>query len=168
MTFIFSDRVVNCHNILLSSSLCKTSSEPHLFDNDREISAIHSKTFKVDYNSSGKNVHIQCHACPINVKGKCISCIGTCHFHIGRVYNGKSEKKNLSREKQQDVNIKCVSEKPKRTIMQAIVHEIRHYYNGSRLLAINTKISWKLARKLLKGQTLTRRENNLVSKYKVH
>lgn len=53
--------------------------------------------------------------------------------------------------------------KPKKTIKQKIIDEVKHYYHGFRLLGLNAKISFKLALKKMKGVELTRREHNLVS-----
>ncbi|KAK6028491.1 LETM1-like protein [Ostertagia ostertagi] len=46
----------------------------------------------------------------------------------------------------------------KTTIMQKIVHELKHYYHGFRLLALETKLSAKYMWRLLRGDTLNRRE----------
>jgi hypothetical protein len=41
--------------------------------------------------------------------------------------------------------------------------EIKHYWHGFKLLGKETKISWKLLRKLTRGDNLTRREQRQVS-----
>ncbi|VDO31443.1 unnamed protein product [Haemonchus placei] len=46
----------------------------------------------------------------------------------------------------------------KKTIMQKIVHELKHYYHGFRLLALETRLSAKYMWRLLRGDTLSRRE----------
>ncbi|KAK5970852.1 hypothetical protein GCK32_005244, partial [Trichostrongylus colubriformis] len=46
----------------------------------------------------------------------------------------------------------------KKTIRQKIVHELKHYYHGFRLLALETKLSAKYMWRLLRGDTLSRRE----------
>ncbi|XP_078522436.1 LETM1 domain-containing protein LETM2, mitochondrial [Lissotriton helveticus] len=46
----------------------------------------------------------------------------------------------------------------KKTIRQKIVAELKHYYNGFRLLWIDTKIASRMVWRLLHGQVLTRRE----------
>lgn len=56
-----------------------------------------------------------------------------------------------------------VTVKPKKTIKQKVIDEVMHYYHGFKLLGLNTKISFKLALKKMKGIELTRREHNLVS-----
>jgi len=58
-----------------------------------------------------------------------------------------------------------VTVKPKKTIKQKVIDEVMHYYHGFKLLGLNTKISFKLALKKMKGIELTRREHNLVSYY---
>jgi LETM1 and EF-hand domain-containing protein 1 len=42
------------------------------------------------------------------------------------------------------------------------VHELKHYYNGFKLLFIETKIAFRLLRQVLNGHTLTRRERRQV------
>lgn len=54
-----------------------------------------------------------------------------------------------------------VTVKPKKTIKQKVIDEVMHYYHGFKLLGLNTKISFKLALKKMKGQELSRREHNL-------
>ncbi|CAH1736857.1 unnamed protein product [Aphis gossypii] len=51
--------------------------------------------------------------------------------------------------------------KPKKSIKQKIIDELKHYYYGFKLLGLNTKISFKLGIKKIRGIELTRRENNL-------
>ncbi|QSL64726.1 hypothetical protein MERGE_002028 [Pneumocystis wakefieldiae] len=47
----------------------------------------------------------------------------------------------------------------KKTIWQKIKHEAQHYWDGTKLLGAETKISWKLALKMAAGHELTRREH---------
>ena len=51
----------------------------------------------------------------------------------------------------------------KKSIMQRIVHEVKHYANGFKLLFVNIRISVKQFWKILNGQDLSRRERKLVS-----
>ncbi|XP_013858025.1 LETM1 domain-containing protein LETM2, mitochondrial [Austrofundulus limnaeus] len=46
----------------------------------------------------------------------------------------------------------------KKSLYQRIVDELKHYYNGFRLLGIDTKIAGRTVWRLLHGQVLTRRE----------
>ncbi|XP_007563532.1 LETM1 domain-containing protein LETM2, mitochondrial [Poecilia formosa] len=46
----------------------------------------------------------------------------------------------------------------KKSLYQRIVDELKHYYNGFRLLGIDTKIAGRTVWSLLHGQVLTRRE----------
>lgn len=46
----------------------------------------------------------------------------------------------------------------KLTLKDKIVHELKHYYHGFRLLALETRLSSKYAWRLLRGATLNRRE----------
>lgn len=52
---------------------------------------------------------------------------------------------------------KAVAAKRK-SLWERIVHELKHYYNGFKLLFIETKIAFRLLRQVLNGHTLTRRE----------
>lgn len=47
----------------------------------------------------------------------------------------------------------------KRSLAARVMDELRHYYHGFKLLVINTSISGKLLWRLLKGESLTRREH---------
>jgi len=78
---------------------------------------------------------------------------------------GAIEAAKLQCQKQNTVNsVNCgVVQKPKKSIKQKIIDELKHYYYGFKLLGLNTKISFKLAIKKMRGIELTRRENNLVS-----
>ena len=53
-------------------------------------------------------------------------------------------------------------EKPKLTIRQKIVHELKHYYNGFRLLWIDIKVCCRHLWSVLNGKSLTRRERRQV------
>ena len=50
-------------------------------------------------------------------------------------------------------------EQKKMTIMQKIKHEVMHYWDGTKLLATEVRISTKLAFKMAAGYELSRREN---------
>ncbi len=52
------------------------------------------------------------------------------------------------------------------SIRERLVHELKHYYNGFKLLFIETKIAFRLLRQVLNGRTLTRRERKQVFKKK--
>jgi hypothetical protein len=45
---------------------------------------------------------------------------------------------------------------------QRIVHELKHYYNGCKLLYTETKIAFRLFYQVLNGHVLTRRERKQV------
>ena len=66
----------------------------------------------------------------------------------------KSNDKNLSETKK---------EKKKLSLMEKIKKEVVHYWDGTKLLAAEVKISTKLAFKMAAGYELTRRENRQVS-----
>ncbi len=50
----------------------------------------------------------------------------------------------------------------KPTVWQRIKHEAAHYYHGFRLLFLNVRVCRKYVKKVLKGETLSRRENQQV------
>lgn len=52
----------------------------------------------------------------------------------------------------------------KKSLYQRIVEELKHYYNGFRLLGIDIKIAGRMVWRLLHGQLLTRRERRRVRK----
>ncbi|KAK5992419.1 LETM1 domain-containing protein mdm28 [Cladobotryum mycophilum] len=58
----------------------------------------------------------------------------------------------------QEVTKKKEEEK-KLTIWQTVKKEAQHYWDGTKLLATEVKISWRLALKMAAGYDLTRREN---------
>ncbi|GAU89021.1 hypothetical protein RvY_01620 [Ramazzottius varieornatus] len=47
----------------------------------------------------------------------------------------------------------------KKTIWQRVVAEVKHYYHGFRLLGTEIRISWGLLMKLIRGESLSRREH---------
>lgn len=48
------------------------------------------------------------------------------------------------------------------TLWQRITKELKHYYDGFKLLYFETKIASSLLKKVLRGETLTRRERRQV------
>ena len=50
----------------------------------------------------------------------------------------------------------------RKSLWERIVHELKHYYNGFKLLFIETKIAFRLLRQVLNDHTLTRRERKQV------
>ena len=53
--------------------------------------------------------------------------------------------------------------KPKLPLKQRFIHEVKHYYNGFRLLFIDIKVCTRHLWRLLNGKSLTRRERRQVS-----
>lgn len=49
-----------------------------------------------------------------------------------------------------------------KAIWQRIINELKYYYNGLKLLCIETKIAFGLLRRIFNGYTLTRRERKQV------
>ena len=60
---------------------------------------------------------------------------------------------------QQKEIVKAEKQEKKLTIWQKVKKEARHYWDGSKLLATEVRISWRLALKMAAGYDLTRREN---------
>lgn len=54
--------------------------------------------------------------------------------------------------------------KPKETIWQKVKHEAQHYWDGTKLLATEVKISSRLALKMAAGYELSRRENRQLTR----
>lgn len=50
-------------------------------------------------------------------------------------------------------------EEPKLTVWEKVKKEAHHYWDGTKLLATEVKISWRLALRMTAGYELTRREN---------
>ncbi|CAH0399703.1 unnamed protein product [Chilo suppressalis] len=53
-------------------------------------------------------------------------------------------------------------EKKKKSLKERVMDELRHYYHGFRLLFIEIRISTSLCFRILKGESLTRREHRLL------
>ena len=78
---------------------------------------------------------------------------------ISTLHNGLTE---LAAEKAKAEAAKLVEKGPdtkKLTIWQKVKHEVQHYWDGTKLLATEVKISSRLALKMAAGYELTRREN---------
>ncbi|KAI1338747.1 LETM1-domain-containing protein [Xylariaceae sp. FL0016] len=67
--------------------------------------------------------------------------------------------KELAVKKEHEVEKKEEKQGKKLSLGQRIKHEIQHYWDGTKLLATEVKISSKLALKMTAGYELTRREN---------
>ncbi|KAJ3571198.1 hypothetical protein NPX13_g5461 [Xylaria arbuscula] len=65
----------------------------------------------------------------------------------------------LASKKEQDIEKKEEKQGKKLTLGQRIKHEIQHYWDGTKLLATEIKISSRLALKMAAGYELTRREH---------
>ncbi|KAK2599961.1 LETM1 domain-containing protein ylh47 [Conoideocrella luteorostrata] len=67
-----------------------------------------------------------------------------------------ARKENLAHEKE---ITKVEKQEKKLTVWQKVKKEAQHYWDGSKLLATEVRISWRLALKMAAGYDLTRREN---------
>ncbi|KAI1392840.1 LETM1-domain-containing protein [Hypoxylon trugodes] len=65
----------------------------------------------------------------------------------------------LAAKKDADIAKQEEKQEKKLTLMQKVKHEVQHYWDGTKLLATEVKISSKLALKMAAGYELTRREN---------
>ncbi|KAI3319633.1 LETM1-domain-containing protein [Xylariaceae sp. AK1471] len=81
------------------------------------------------------------------------------HPSIGEPSAEPKSLTELAAKKEQDVEKKEEKQGKKLSIGQRIKHEIQHYWDGTKLLATEIKISSKLALKMAAGYELTRREN---------
>ncbi|CCH43605.1 hypothetical protein BN7_3158 [Wickerhamomyces ciferrii] len=90
-----------------------------------------------------------------------------------RTKNASSEpnlETDLDRLKQDDPTIPKVPVQnnletiPKPPLMERIKHEIKHYWDGTKLLGYEVKISTKLLFKMIRGYELTRREQTQLSR----
>uniref|UniRef100_A0A3Q3KGW8 Letm1 RBD domain-containing protein n=1 Tax=Monopterus albus TaxID=43700 RepID=A0A3Q3KGW8_MONAL len=68
--------------------------------------------------------------------------------------------------KQDDPKVSAAKAVVKKSLYQKIVDELKHYYNGFRLLGIDIKIAGRMVWILLHGQVLTRRERRREEKQK--
>ncbi|XDG08504.1 hypothetical protein ABKA04_008119 [Annulohypoxylon sp. FPYF3050] len=66
---------------------------------------------------------------------------------------------DLAAKKDSEVEKQEEKQEKKLTLGQKIKHEVQHYWDGTKLLATEVKISSKLALKMAAGYELTRREN---------
>ena len=57
----------------------------------------------------------------------------------------------------------AVSPTPKKTLWQRVKHEVVHYYNGFKLLYLETKIAARMLWQIMNGRVLSRRERRQVS-----
>ncbi|CAJ0582777.1 unnamed protein product, partial [Mesorhabditis spiculigera] len=78
-------------------------------------------------------------------------------------YTLKMLKEDLERQQDEEAKrLKLVpasqDDNKKLTIRQKIVHELKHYYHGFRLLLLETRVGAKYLFRIMRGQTLTRRE----------
>lgn len=67
-----------------------------------------------------------------------------------------AKRESLAQEKE---ITKVEKQEKKLTVWQKVKKEAQHYWDGSKLLATEVKISWRLALKMAAGYDLTRREN---------
>ncbi|KAJ1327850.1 LETM1 and EF-hand domain-containing protein 1 [Microdochium nivale] len=79
--------------------------------------------------------------------------------------NGEPETlTELAVKKDQDVAKKEAKQGKKLTLGQRIKHEVQHYWDGTKLLAAEVRISSRLALKMAAGYELTRRESRQLSR----
>ncbi|CAI4231302.1 unnamed protein product [Auanema sp. JU1783] len=71
-------------------------------------------------------------------------------------------KEDLHRQHEEAKRVKQVTATTeiakKLTIKEKVIHELKHYYHGFRLLALETKLSAKYVWRVLRGNTLSRKE----------
>lgn len=110
------------------------------------------------------------------LSGESLSFIVSRHFHISLPVSAAEGSKSKVEEAVSAVREKLSQQtetkifdvvkpepvKPKKSLWTKIVHEVKHYYHGFRLLFIDIKVSSKLVWRLLRGKMLTRREHKLL------
>ena len=67
--------------------------------------------------------------------------------------------KALAQKAEEQKSPETKEKEKKKTILQKVMHELRHYWDGTKLLVTEVKISSKLALKMAAGYELTRREH---------
>lgn len=65
----------------------------------------------------------------------------------------------LAAQKEKDDAVEKKEDKKKMTLLQKIKHEVQHYWDGTKLLAAEVRISSRLALKMAAGYELSRREH---------
>lgn len=73
-----------------------------------------------------------------------------------------AEKAAAETKEEKKVIAKKEEEKKKLTVWQKVKHELVHYWDGTKLLGLEIRISTKLAMKMAGGYELTRRERRQV------
>lgn len=61
--------------------------------------------------------------------------------------------------------VEKVKDEKKLTIWQKVKHGVQHFWDGTKLLGVEMKISWNLALKMAAGYELSRRERRQVRIY---
>jgi LETM1 and EF-hand domain-containing protein 1, mitochondrial len=80
-----------------------------------------------------------------------------------------AEKSSPQSGKESSTDVATKKEESKKlTLGQKIKKEVQHYWDGTKLLAAEVKISTKLAFKMAAGYELSRRENRQVSTCSIH
>lgn len=72
------------------------------------------------------------------------------------------EKTAAGSKEEKKVIVKAEAEKQKLTLWKKVKHEVAHYWDGTKLLGFEVRISSKLALKMAAGYELTRRERRQV------
>ncbi|EMC95468.1 hypothetical protein BAUCODRAFT_25488 [Baudoinia panamericana UAMH 10762] len=76
-----------------------------------------------------------------------------------RSLNELAASKHAADEAENKKELAKKEEKKKMTLWQRVMHEVHHYWDGTKLLATEVRISTKLAYKMAAGYELTRREH---------
>ena len=76
-----------------------------------------------------------------------------------RSLNELAAQKTVADKEEQKKEAQKKEEKKKMTIWQKVKHEVNHYWDGTKLLSTEVRISSKLALKMAAGYELTRREH---------
>ncbi len=90
------------------------------------------------------------------------------YYHYGqyikhiRWFHSSSMLFNVEKERTSIDPITTTFSSKLKSVRQRIILELKHYYHGSKLLYIETKIAFRLLHKVLNGHKLIRRERKQV------
>jgi LETM1 and EF-hand domain-containing protein 1 len=136
-----------------STSNNQSNYPPPGFNADQAKKSIESKDDK-SKQASSPDVNIPVHEPTAHAPTKASEDQALNELAAQKAAHDKAEEKRLAKKKEENKNL---------TLRQKIMKEVHHYWDGTKLLAAEVKISSKLALKMAAGYELTRREHRQVS-----
>ncbi|CAG9787904.1 unnamed protein product [Diatraea saccharalis] len=131
--------------ITLSRSLSYYTNQPLGFQHDISQKAINAKICFYPYIRTISTTKCHYDKEPLKPSSKVEATVET-------IKKGIEEQEKLPKKE----------EKKKKSLKERVMDELRHYYHGFRLLFIEIRISTSLLFRILKGESLTRREHRLL------